>query len=232
MKLGLIGDIHGNNLALEAVLDSAEKQDVELLLITGDIVGYYFWPKEVMTLLSSWDTIAVRGNHEEMLDKTRKNSSIMNIIEHKYGCGLRITLNTLPVEQLDWLTTLPHPREIYIDGSRILLCHGSPWDLNQYIYPDCENDTIKRFLGMNFDWIVFGHTHYPMILNYGTTIIINPGSVGQPRNREPGAHWAIIDTTSQQIQKFIEAYDVDKVVEQARIREPNLPYLGDVLVRI
>ena len=231
MKLGLLSDIHGNYLALEAVLNSAEEKGVDVLLLAGDLIGYYFWPKEIMGLLSSWDTIAVRGNHEEMLNKAFENPLMLTEIEREYGCGLRVALNSLTAKQLDWLTSLPHPREMAIDGQKILLCHGSPWSLDDYIYPDLKTTTKDRFLEMDFDWIILGHTHYPMMVECGKTKVVNPGSVGQPRNREPGAHWATLDTKSLQFKKYIEEYDIDLVAEQTRAREPDIPYLREVLVR-
>ena len=68
MKLGLLGDIHSNNLALQAVLAAASSSGVEKLLITGDLVGYYYAPLEVLEMLQPWDRHIVRGNHEDMLN--------------------------------------------------------------------------------------------------------------------------------------------------------------------
>ena len=67
MRIALLGDIHGNSFALAAVLEAARAAHVEKLLITGDFVGYYFWPREVLDMLDDWDVAAVRGNHEDML---------------------------------------------------------------------------------------------------------------------------------------------------------------------
>ena len=67
MKIGLLGDIHGNSRALRAVLESARVKGVEKLCLTGDFVGYYYHPDEVLDLLASWPNHAVRGNHEAML---------------------------------------------------------------------------------------------------------------------------------------------------------------------
>jgi len=232
LKLGILGDIHSNHQALEVVLKSAAEQRVDELLLTGDIIGYYFWPKEVLDLLSSWKFISVRGNHEDFLEKARNNPAFLSQIDKRYGCGLRIALNTLSKSQIEWLISLPHPCEISIDKLHILLCHGSPWNINQYIYPDLEDDVLSKLTMMDYNCIILGHTHYPMVIKNKSSAIINPGSVGQPRNREPGAHWAMIDSKTLEINMFHEKYDVDKVIDQARIRHPDLPYLSDVLVRV
>jgi len=67
MKIGILANIHANHLALEAVLNRSKKEGVELLLIAGDLVGYYFEPLKVIQLLDPWDKVVIRGNHEEYL---------------------------------------------------------------------------------------------------------------------------------------------------------------------
>jgi len=71
VKLGLLGDVHGNDNSLAAVLRAASKAKVDKLLVTGDLVGYYFSPREVLNLLSGWDCYIVSGNHEVMLSQSR-----------------------------------------------------------------------------------------------------------------------------------------------------------------
>ena len=231
MKLALLGDIHGNHLALAAVLAAAQRNNVDKLLITGDIVGYYFWPGEVIELLATWEKVVVRGNHEEMLAVARENSDYLIQMDRKYGTGLRVALDTLSNEQLDWLVQLPHPRKLSIDGCSILLCHGSPWDLDQYIYPNAEEALLEKCSAEGHDWVVLGHTHYPMQHLRDNTTIVNPGSVGQPRNRKPGAHWALLDTETQIVTFRVESYDAGPVIEVARNRQPDLPYLAKVFTR-
>ncbi len=231
MKVALLGDIHGNHLALAAVLAAARKQGAERLLVTGDLVGYYFWPGEVLELLEPWDMAVVRGNHEDMLAAARKQPEILGQVDKQYGTGLRIALETLSSAQLDWLENLPHPLQVEIGGCRILLCHGAPWDVDQYIYPDAKDGVVSKCAESGHDWVVLGHTHYPMRRECGVTTIVNPGSVGQPRNRKPGAHWALLDTRVGQVEQFNEMYDATWVIQQSRIKQPNLPYLWDVLSR-
>ncbi len=231
MKLALLGDIHGNHLALAAVLAAARRLDVERLLITGDLVGYYFWPAEVMQLLAPWDRVAVRGNHEDMLAQAREQPESLEAVDRKYGTGLRVAMNALDASQLEWLARLPHPLEMEIEGTRILLCHGSPWDVDQYIYPDAETSLFERCAAGNHDWVVLGHTHHSMQREYGTTHIVNPGSVGQPRDRRPGAHWALLDTATGRVEQFCETYDLARVAEEARRLQPDVPYLWKVLGR-
>lgn len=231
MKVALLGDIHGNHLALKAVLDAARQHGAEQLLITGDLVGYYFWPKEVLELLAPWEVAVVRGNHEIMLAEALINSDFMNMVDGKYGTGLRIVTQQFDSQQLNMLCSLPHPLDIAIEECKILLCHGSPWDINQYIYPDAEPEMLKRCAMQEYDLIVMGHTHYPKYMKIGRTLLVNPGSVGQPRNHQPGAHWALFDTESCEVSLRCEAYNVGTVIAESRRRHPDIAYLAEVLER-
>jgi putative phosphoesterase len=192
MRIGLLGDIHGNSFALAAVLGAARVSRVEKLLITGDFVGYYFWPREVMDMLADWDLAAVRGNHEDMLVDAIDGESAIEKITAKYG---------------------------------------SPWDLNQYVYPDAKADLLKRCAGSEYDWVVMGHTHYPMVQQVGNTVLVNPGSVGQPRNGVPAAHWALLDTSNRRLEFRVEPYDREPLIRECRLRHPELPYLAEILER-
>lgn len=231
MKIALLGDVHGNHLALAAVLNAARLQGVERLLSTGDLVGYYFWPREVLELLAGWELTIVRGNHEDMLTQVRRDPTAFTGIERKYGTGLRTAVEQLSRQQLDWLESLPHPLALNIDGRSILLCHGAPWDVDHYVYPDASDEDFERCAQREYDFVVLGHTHYPLERSVGRTRIVNPGSVGQPRNRQPGAHWALLDTRTGLIESRREDYDIAWVMDRSRELQPQLPYLWKVLAR-
>jgi len=231
MKLALLGDVHGNAAALRYVLAAASSSGVEALLITGDMVGYYFAPQEVLGLLQSWKKYVVRGNHEDMLAAARKDPGFLDRVDARYGTGLRTALEQLSEEQIDELCSLPHPLEMEIDGCRILLCHGAPWDNDCYVYPDAQPELLERCAVRKYDLVVQGHTHYPMQHRTGGTLVVNPGSVGQPRNRQPGAHWALFDTDTRNLEFHCEQYDSSKLVRECQQRHPELPYLAEVLTR-
>lgn len=231
MKLALLGDIHGNHSALQSVLAAASASGVESLLLTGDLVGYYFEPLKVLELLQPWNRHVVRGNHEDMLIAARSDSAFLARVDARYGTGLRTAIEQLSEKQLDELCGLPHPLDLVIDGCRILLCHGSPWNNDQYIYPDAQPELLSRCAVQEFDLVVLGHTHYPMQQEIGTTVVVNPGSVGQPRNRQPGAHWALFDTSTRSLEFHHEQYDSSGLVQECQQHHPELPYLAEVLIR-
>lgn len=231
MKIGLLGDIHANSAALAAVLVSAKARGVSKLLVTGDVVGYYFSPQEVLDMLREWDFYIVRGNHEDMLGLAKTSADYLMEIDRRYGSGLRFALEVLDQSDLDWLSSLPHPLAIEIEGCKILLCHGAYWDFDFYVYPDAHFELLERCAVPDYDLVVQGHTHYPMQFRFGETQLVNPGSVGQPRNRHPGAHWAVFDTDTHDVELLCEDYDASNLIHDLRIRHPELPYLSEVLTR-
>jgi putative phosphoesterase len=231
MKIAVLADIHGNSLALNAVLIAAKEACVDELLIAGDLVGYYFHPDTVMELLEPWEKQVISGNHEKNLAEAKESITTLSNYEMKYGTGLRIALEKLSSSELFFLTTLPTSLVIVRDGYKILMCHGSPWDFDQYIYPDSPNELFQRCMKNNVDIVITGHTHYPIHRELEKKLFINPGSVGQPRDRKPGAAWALLDTESGTVDLRRESYDIQTVVDEAEHIHPELPYLSKVLLR-
>jgi putative phosphoesterase len=232
MKIGLLSDIHGNANALEAVLASARKLGVKRLLCAGDFVGYYYEPRRCLNLLESWDFECVRGNHEDMLFSLIADPSIDKNIRNKYGSGLAIAACQLTPEQLRFLADLPKYKKMVIENRTILLCHGSPWDTNHYIYPDASDEVFSRCADHGIDYVVLGHTHYQMLIRSGNTCIVNPGAVGQPRGDKRGAaHWAILDLNIGKCEHQETEYQTSSVIAQTRINDPELPYLSWILTK-
>lgn len=235
MRVAVLGDLHGNAAALEAVLAAARAKSVERLLITGDFIGYYYWPREVLEMLSEWQTDAVRGNHEDMLCQIRQDGARLFALSRKYGSGLAVALETLTESQQSYLCGLPEQRCVDLQGRRILLAHGSPGSTDLYVYPDASSNVLGiiassgRQAGATL--VCLGHTHYRMIKRMEEVLILNPGSVGQPRDGHLGACWALLDTTSMDIELRVEAYNVDGVAKFAKLKDPELPYLHSILYR-
>jgi putative phosphoesterase len=232
MKIGLLGDIHGNYYALKAVLNSIKKKNIDTLLIVGDFVGYYFWPVEVFELLKDWNMVAICGNHDRMLKDAANEENYRLKVRKKYGSGLDIALDQLDEKRIEWLNNLPDSVEYEVDYGSILLCHGSPWDGDEYVYPDSESESLRRYANLDVKWVVQGHTHYPMHKEIGDVTIINPGSVGQPRNRQLGAQWALLDTRLNKVDFYCEQYDIKIVTKESRERHPEIPYLANILEKL
>ena len=231
MKIGIISDIHGNAEALTAVLNKAKEIQIDCFLCSGDFVGYYYEPQIVLDLLSNWKLESVRGNHEDMLFECIDEPTKFNSYKEKYGSGLSRAVTLLSKKQLDYLRYLPRFIELEIDSKKIMLCHGSPWDTNQYIYPDADEAILKKCKEFSFDYIILGHTHRQMQIKNGKSIIINPGSVGQPRGTYRGvSHWAMLDTEKNLFMHLTEKYDVSRVISQVKERDPHNDYLQKILM--
>ena len=233
MRIALLSDIHANARALEIVLASADRAQVDAFLVAGDLVGYYFEASAVLGLIKSHPKpfYFVRGNHEEMLLKAKTCRTHLHDISVKYGPGIKIALNQLTDSELKWITDFPQLLEISDFNCSILLCHGSPYSVDEYIYPDSDLVELVSSLSKKPKVLVMGHTHYSFAKYVGNCLVVNPGSVGQPRNRVPGAHWALLDTNTLSVDLLVEPYDTSELRQSCIDLAPNHPYLSEVLIR-
>lgn len=232
MKCALLADIHGNRPALAAVLAAAKADHVEHLLIAGDLVGYYYEPAACLDLLAAWPMTCVRGNHEDLLDQSDADAARAAALHAKYGSGLREASRSLTTAARTALAKWPRVAALRMDGCRIVLCHGAPWATDEYVYPDARDETWTKFAVDEADLVVFGHTHHRVDRQMGATRIVNPGSVGQPRDGAAGACWATFDTVTREYRSFVVPYEREGVAAEARRRDPHLPYLAAVLCRV
>lgn len=232
MIVAVLGDIHGNYLALKKVLNEIKRERIEHLLITGDIVGYYYHPDKVFEELADWSYEIIQGNHDCILSKIfYSDEELRSWYKKTYGSGIECALDVLSAEKCVYLSNLPTEKEILIENRKILLCHGSPWSSDEYIYPDSSEETFLRCAEGDFDIVAMGHTHHPMVKCIDSTILLNPGSVGQPRNYTPGADWALLNLDTLEIELRHSTYDVGVVAAEAKQKDAELPYLAQVLVR-
>ncbi len=198
MILAVISDIHGNAPALEAVL--ADLPSVDTLVCCGDAVGYYPDAAEVLDRLRALRVALVRGNHELMVCGLKPVPP-----ERAAVYRTEWTRQALSPEQLRWLRALPPTLEINREGLSIRIRHASPWDEDTYLYPD--SPALRTIRLPTDHWVVLGHTHYPMQLRCGGGWLANPGSVGQPRDWNPRAAYAVLDTATGQWRQRRVEYD-------------------------
>ena len=230
MKLAVISDIHGNHFGLRAVLKRIKSFKINKVLILGDFVGYYYWPEKVINMLSKFDCSAVAGNHEFLLKKSMEDKNFLHQVNVKYGNGIEQAIKKLSKKEIEWLTNLPENKIIHIEKETFFLCHGSPWNNNEYVYPNKFCKFKHRYSDYPYRWILQGHTHYPMIKKNEDSIIINPGSVGQPRDGSGKAQWAMIDIKNRITKFFNEVYNSEELLETVEKINPELPYLKNILI--
>lgn len=231
MKIAILSDIHGNSFALQKVLEEAKQLNVGKVLVLGDIVGYYYHPNLVLEMLEEWDHELITGNHETFLKKVISNDLSMDKLKDKYGNGHHIALERLSSTQLDKLLNAPEQNEVVIDQTKILMCHGSNWDADYYLYPDTDIEVLNQTNEPNVDFVVVGHSHYSFVHRNETNILINVGSVGQSRRKGGVANWAIIDSIDRSFQLMATKYDVLPLIKEVELIDPNKPYLKNILKR-
>lgn len=231
MHIAILSDIHANIYALDAVYDDFKNKNVENILIAGDIIGYYYWPKEVVQKLMDDKRVScISGNHENILSKTLSCRESSKKYKQKYGSGYQLCKNQLSKNELDWLLGLPKKLDIKIKDMSFTIAHGSLDDQEKYIYPDISLDILNDNHGVS-DFTVLGHTHYPFIKHKGNSVIINPGSVGQPRDISRIASYALINTENYAITFRRVRFETDHIIRAAQKYDPEVPYLQTVLER-
>ena len=221
MKICILSDIHGNYDALKKCLVEAKKNDAEIILCLGDYVGYYYEPEKCIDLLIKEKAICIKGNHENILLDLLKDKKKLPLFVSKYGNGINLALKKLKKKHVNFIKKLDDNKEIVIDNLRFLLSHGSPWDANLYIYPNKFNNYINKFNKYNYDFFLLGHTHIQMKKRIKNNIVLNPGSVGQPRDGDDLAKWAIIDTKTRKIFFKKTKFNSNSLIKKIKKYDPE-----------
>ena len=179
--IGVVSDVHGNVDALEEVLARFER-DAEAVWCAGDIVHEYRFSSDAVRLLRKANATAVLGNHDMVLLSPA-------------GVKAR-EADGVDEEELAWLGGLGVAHETVLDGNRIRMVHGSPWEPHGD-YLRAHNPQWRRADELGVDILVVGHTHEPMVERFGSTLVVNPGSLGEPRQRDDRrGTYALIDTVT------------------------------------
>jgi putative phosphoesterase len=209
MRVGLLSDVHSNRVALDAVLE--DMPTVDALACAGDVVGYNPWPADCVDAVRERSIPTVMGNHDRAVAEDsafRFNSMARAGVEH--------ARRELDDDRLEWLSSLPDERTI-LDG-RVKLVHGHPDDPDRYTYPEEFSASMLD----DEELLVLGHTHVQGYEAFEEGLVCNPGSVGQPRDGDPRAAYAIADLEEREIEERRVEYDVDAVadaVERAGLPE-------------
>jgi diadenosine tetraphosphatase ApaH/serine/threonine PP2A family protein phosphatase len=236
MRYLVLTDIHANLEALEACLAHAADRGYQQTLVLGDLVGYGADPNAVVERVQALKPVAiVRGNHDKVACGIDQADGFNAVARH----AAKWTLEQLTPDYREWLAALPEgPHEV---DDLLEICHGSPFDEDAYIFD--ELDAVRALKTASRPVCLFGHTHYPVSfelseesfetigppftaeteleLKNGSRYLINPGSVGQPRDGDPRAAYAIADTTKRRIELFRLSYAIDEA--QAKVIKAGLP---------
>ncbi len=210
IKLGVLGDIHGNYEALKAVLKVFDDRHVDRKVCLGDLVGYFHQSIEVLDVMMASGIPTIMGNHDAyVLGRLPCPPDKWDFISLEY------VKQRMSAAHRQWLSTLPLSLQETADNQRIEYFHGSPWDpLGEYIYPD--HASFDRFASLDCDFVFLGHSHHPLLKKVGRCTVVNPGSCGQPRHGDHRACAAILDTADGRVEFLNVDYDVKKFINEAR----------------
>jgi putative phosphoesterase len=224
MRILVIADIHANWPALQAV--AAVPHDVCLCL--GDLVDYGLDPSPCVAWVRDKVQHVVRGNHDHGVAQDVRISGRTGF---KYLTGVTRTLTRELVKEDDlrYLSRMPLSRMVSFDSTRYLLVHATPRDpLDEYAPPD-EEFWKRRLQNVEAEVICVGHTHIPYVLEVGDKLVINPGSVGQPRDGDPRASYAVIE--DYKVELLRAEYPIEETVatvQASAMPDPAKEYLIDV----
>ena len=236
MRYLVLTDIHANLEALDACLRDAERRGYQGTLVLGDLVGYGADPNAVIERVQALEPVGiVRGNH----DKVACGLELAEGFNAVAKSAAYWTFDALTEEHRAWLAALPAgPHTV---DEVVEICHGSPFDEDAYIFD--ELDALRALKVSQRPLCLFGHTHYPVTfqlsaeafdstgpstlaetridLRPGRKYLVNPGSVGQPRDGDPRAAYAIADTKALRVELFRLKYPIEEA--QAKVVDAGLP---------
>ena len=233
MRIAIFTDIHSNIYALEAVYEDVKKRNVDLSVCLGDLVGYCTFPNEVIGFLRDRNILTIMGNYDEAVGeelmacgcdypdpKDMENAS----------ASLNWTIDETTEDNKRYLRSLPRQASLLIEGKQVVLTHGSPRKINEYLKEN-TNEAEEVMEGFEGDVLICGHTHKPYYKYYGGKLLINAGSAGKPKTGVPKANYLVVDIDKNDIKVDIYAVDYDYEKTAKAIEDAGLPLEFAELIR-
>jgi len=228
VRIIVISDIHSNLTAFEAIIKSLPEFDLSICL--GDIVGYGPQPNEVVQRVREFSPdVTLLGNHDHAVI-TGSTAGFSELASR----AVEWTRQNITKENVSYLRTLKPSTRMKIENVEGAFFHGSPRDpLSEYVYPEISKDEVGQIMQeAEASLVLLGHTHIPMNYSIGGKMLANPGSVGQPRDGDPRASFAIITLTNGKFAFQVKKIEYDIASTANKIMEAKLPnVLADRLVR-
>lgn len=243
MKIALFSDIHANLPALEAFFADVDQRRPDMIYCLGDLVGYNIWPNEVIQEIRRRNIPTIAGNYDFGIGRMSNDCGCAYKTDEEKDMGkisISFTNSLVNPEERAYLRTLPAHIKVEFqlneDKLNLLLVHGSPRKINEYLFEDREEKSMIRIMEQaDADIMCFGHTHKPYhrVLDAGEGHFrhaINIGSVGKPKDGNPqggyvilsiGEHSSILDKESIQVEFIRFSYDVEKAAKA--VEESPLP---------
>ena len=216
-RFAVVSDVHANLEALEAVLRQTQGMDLYCL---GDLVDYGASPNEVVEAIRKEAKVVVMGNHD--LATITGDTSLFNA---RAAMSSKWTAKTLTSSNRDYLARLPRDWKSTVSTIPTYLAHGSPDDqMWEYVDPSTHHYLFGHYLQKTgVELIGLGHTHIPYVWRERAGVVFNPGSVGQPRDGDWRASWALLTVEGNAVGVEIHRVEYDVGGAASRIREAGLP---------
>jgi len=208
MRVLLVSDIHSNWPALQAV-----REPYDVCLFMGDLVDYGLDPVPCIDWVRRHVAHGVRGNHDH---GAAQGVAVSGATGFRYLTGVTRSTTCERLDETDrrFLADLPMTKRLTLNGKRYLLVHATPRDPMDEFGPPDVDFWLRRLVGVEVDFVVCGHTHQPYILQVDNTTVINPGSIGLPRDGDPRAAYAVITDNVIELRRV--EYPVEEMVESIR----------------
>lgn len=225
MRVGIISDIHANFQALEAVLEDIKEQNCEKILCLGDLAMAGPEPVKVIDFVKNkkdWEVI--QGNTDKMIaEYTPELAKTVKSIFPVMGNALDDDVSIISKEQKEYLKNLPPQKELEIEGTKILMVHGSPRRNNEDILPETSLKELEKMLiGVNADLIFCGHTHVPCGFQTNSKkTVVNVGSVGRPMTKNPQSCYVVADFSNGEFTIEHRLVDYDRELASDIMKQRN-----------
>jgi putative phosphoesterase len=219
MRIALFSDIHANLPALEACLRSIEQQKPDAIYCLGDLVGYNIWPNEVINEIRRRGIPTIAGNYDQGIGLSSDDCGCAYKTDAEKQMGavsISFTNSIVGQEERQYLKTLPAHIRIEFPNLNLLLVHGSPRRINEYLFEDRDEKSLLRIMkDANAHVMCFGHTHKPYHRTLPeNTHAINIGSVGKPKDGNPKGCYVMLTIDTNITVEFIRFdYDIEKAAE-------------------
>ncbi|MFH1034527.1 MAG: YfcE family phosphodiesterase [Pseudomonadota bacterium] len=214
-RLAVLSDLHANLAACQAVAADLARRGVQSVVVLGDLVGYLTRPNQVVELVREAGWRCLDGNYDQAV-LTGGQAGIEAFLKPGIGPEPRAvfawTEKALQAPARAFLAGLPASLSLDLEGLALLAVHGSPRDPRQYVYPDHPDAELQSWLmEAGVDVLCLGHTHRPFIRRLPAGLVLNPGSVGKPKDGDPRASYALLELGPRPGAEIIRLdYDLDQ----------------------
>ena len=226
-RAAVITDVHGNLLALRAVLARIEELGVDAVYCGGDLVGYGPEPNEVCAVIAERAIPTIYGNYDHAIARDEEDCGCAYVTARDRELGQRSvqwTLEHTGAEAKDYMRGLPYDLRFRVGDAGVHLVHGSPRKVNEYLFEDKPARLFERLAAVETDPVLaFGHTHKPWVHDYGGVRFVNCGSVGKPKDGDPRAAFAVLEAGPEGVRVVIERVAYDAGAAADAVRAAGLP---------